>query len=177
MVCSTPRLLIRPLTVADGEDFFAYRSDPLVTHFQSYHFNTLENATAHILTLQDQMFGQRGQWVQLGIQHLADNKVVGDIGLKPEGYDERVVEVGITLSREYQGKGIALEAMKSVLKALFHDYPVHRVICYVDTENQPSINLFEKLGFRKEGHTRQSFCNRGIWRDEYLYAILAKEYI
>lgn len=176
MVCSTPRLLIRPLTVADGEDFFAYRSDPVVTKFQSYHFNTLEDASAHIRMLQDRMFGTRGEWVQLGIQHVADNKVVGDIGLKPEGHDERVVEVGITLSGDYQGKGIAREALRGVLKALFNDYPVHRVQCYIDTENAASVTLFEKLGFRREGHTLQSFCNKGTWRDEYLYAVLATEW-
>ena len=176
MIQSTRRLLIRPLSTADAGDFFAYRSDPQVFKFQSSHFQSLEDARALIQSMEGRTFGKRGEWVQLAIKHLADEKVVGDIGLKPEGHDERVVEVGVSLAKPYQGQGIAKEALRAVISSLFQDHAVHRVLGYIDVENAPSIALFESLGFRREGHTLQSFCNKGVWRDEYLYAVLGSEW-
>ena len=176
MLINTPRLQIRPVTAADAADFFAYRSDPGVTKFQSYHFEDLEAATSHILALAGRTFGKKGEWVQMAICHIQDEKMVGDIGLKPEGYDERIVELGITLSASYQGQGIAREALSAVLGDLFRNHSIHRAIGYIDTENSASVKLFESLGFRREGRMLQSFNNKGVWRDEFLYAILSSEY-
>ncbi|MBK6901722.1 MAG: GNAT family N-acetyltransferase [Saprospirales bacterium] len=176
MIHTTPRLRIRPLSIGDAADFFAYRSDPEVTKFQSYHSSTLEDAQLLIRSMEGRAFGKKGEWLQLAILHLADKKVVGDLGIKPEGYDERVVEVGVTLSKAYQGQGIAKEAMGAVIQALFQQHGVHRVLCYIDVENAPSVAMFESMGFRREGLTIQSFCNKGVWRDEYLYAVLSSEW-
>lgn len=176
MVHTTPRLLIRPLSIRDASDFFAYRSDPEVTKFQSFHSSTLEDAQNLIRSMEGRNSWKKGEWLQLAIEHLADKKVVGDLGIKPEGYDERVVEVGITLSKPYQGQGIAKEAMGVVIQALFEKHAAHRVLCYIDVENAPSVAMFESLGFRREGLTIQSFCNKGVWRDEYLYAVLSSEW-
>ena len=38
------------------------------------------------------------------------------------------------------------------------------------------VAMFESMGFRREGLTIQSFCNKGVWRDEYLYAVLSSEW-
>jgi RimJ/RimL family protein N-acetyltransferase len=44
-------------------------------------------------------------------------------------------------------------------------------------QNVGSRGVMEKLGMRREAHFRHDVLVRGAWRDSYLYAILADEWI
>jgi RimJ/RimL family protein N-acetyltransferase len=43
-------------------------------------------------------------------------------------------------------------------------------------ENQPSIALLERLGFRREAHYVANSRFEGRWADEYQYALLKEEW-
>ena len=178
MNLGTERLIIRRLRESDLEDFFEYRSDPKVCEFQGYEPITRENAGAWLAKLKGGEFGAPGEWVQLGVELKSVKKLIGDIGLKPEAYDARVVEFGISFSTEYQGKGLAKEALVKIFSHLFAEKAIHRVIAIMDVQNRNMIGLIENLKFRREGEFKQSFWDEGksAWRDEYLYAMLAKEW-
>ena len=59
------------------------------------------------------------------------------------------VEIGYTLSPQYQGKGYGVEAVHSIIDYLFNNLNKHRITASVDPENTKSINLIEKLGMRE----------------------------
>ena len=54
---------------------------------------------------------------------------------------------------------------------------LHRAVADTDPRNSPAWTLLERLGFRREGHLRQSLWFHGEWADEYLYAILRDEWV
>lgn len=168
----TARLRIRRIHPVDLDDFFAYRSDPEVCRFQGYDPIEYDNAREWIASMQNGEFGAAHEWAQLGVEHTASGRLIGDIGLKPES-DTRIVEYGISFAREFQGQGLASDALTGVVGYLFRERNIHRVIGYCDIENAACIRMMERVGFRREGHLRQSFCDQGVWRDEYLYALLA----
>jgi RimJ/RimL family protein N-acetyltransferase len=175
MNIETERLRIRAIRPADLEDFFAYRSDPEVCRFQGYDPIKYEDARDWIAEMEDGNFGVPGKWAQLGVEHKASGRLIGDIGLKSE-HDRRIVEYGISVSREFQGQGLASEALSAVLGHLFSELKIHRVIGLVDVDNGACIRMMDRLGFQREAHLRQSFWDHGSWRDEYLYALLASEF-
>ena len=86
------------------------------------------------------------------------------------------MEVGITLTRAYQGQGYATEAVEGVLDWLFVSLGKHRIHARVDPRNEASIALLERVGMRKEGHLRESVWTKGEWADDMIYAILGKEW-
>ena len=102
--------------------------------------------------------------------------LVGDCALKIEEHDERQAEIGYTLSRAYQGRGIASEAVSCVLEYAFVTLRLHRVIAITACENAASVALLERLGLRREGHFRQNVWFKGKWGDEFLYAMLQEEW-
>ena len=51
----------------------------------------------------------------------------------------------------------------------------HRLIATIDPENTKSINLFERLGFRREAHFRKCRRVNGIWADDVVYALLRED--
>jgi predicted RNA-binding protein YlqC (UPF0109 family) len=105
MNLETERLIIRKLRAAHLADFVEYRSDPQVCEFQGFLPMTPEKGKEYIEKLKDAEFGTAGQWVQLCVELKATGKVIGDIGLKPEAYDARIVEWGMSFSPKYQRRG------------------------------------------------------------------------
>lgn len=175
MNLETERLILRSLSDDDLEDLHAFRSDPEVCRYQGYEPATLEESKSFIEWQKDKEFGIAGEWVQVGLELKDQRKLIGDIGLKPE-QDVRTVEFGISMSRDFQGAGLASEALTAIFDHLFTEKDVHRITAIMDVDNAAMIALAERLDFRREGHYRQSFFDKGEWRDEYLCALLRQNW-
>ncbi len=172
----TPRLRLRHFTDSDFVLFMAYRNDPEVARYQGWEGISEPEARAFIQEQQEVQPGVPGQWFQIAIELKETGILVGDCALKIEEHDERQAEIGYTLSRAYQGRGIASEAVSCVLEYVFVTLGLHRVIAITDCENAGSVALLERLGLRREGHFRQNVWLKGKWRDEFLYAMLREEW-
>ncbi|MRR23245.1 N-acetyltransferase, partial [bacterium] len=85
------------------------------------------------------------------------------------------VELGCTLDSRYHGCGYATEALRVVISYLFGTLEKHRLIATIDPENTKSIDLFERLGFRREAHFRKCRIIDGTWVDDVVYARLREE--
>ena len=99
-------------------------------------------------------------------------------GLRPEVHESepRHATIGITLSREYQGRGLASEGLSCLFDHLFSKTDVRRIVGDTDPDNVSSWRLLERLGMRREGHLRQNLWFKGHWADSYVYAILREEW-
>jgi RimJ/RimL family protein N-acetyltransferase len=173
----TTRLRLRHFRDSDLSLFIAYRNDPEVARYQSWEGISELEARALIQEQKEVQPGMPGEWFQIAIELKETSTLVGDCALKIEEHDERQAEIGYTLSRAYQRRGIASEAVSSVLEYAFGTLKLHRVIAIVDCENVASFTLLERLGLRREGHFRQNIWFKGKWGDEYLYAMLQEEWL
>jgi len=172
----TTRLRLRHFRDADLALFMAYRNDPEVARYQGWEGISEPEARAFLQEQKEVQPGMPGHWFQIAVELKETGMLVGDCALKIEEHDERQAEIGYTLSRAYQGRGIASEAVSCVLEYAFVTLGLHRVIAMTDCENATSVALLERLGLRREGHFRQHVWLKGKWRDEYLYAMLQEEW-
>lgn len=173
----TARLRLRHFQDADCTPFMTYRNDPDVARYQSWEGITKSEARAFIQEMKEIQPWEPGEWLQIAIELKETGLLVGDCAVKIAADDERQAEIGYTLSRDYQGRGIASEAVSRVLDYAFVSLGLHRVIAITDCENAPSVALLERLGLRREGHFHQNVWFKGKWGDEYLYAILHEEWL
>jgi RimJ/RimL family protein N-acetyltransferase len=173
----TDRLVIRQFKLSDLEDFHNYRKDPEVAKFQGYEPFDQNEARVFILDHADKSFGEPGEWTQYAIEHTDSKTVLGDCAIKLALEDQRLGEVGITISPAHQQKGYAREALTAILDFLFGREDFHRVTETVDAENAASIKLVESVGFRKEGHFIENIFFNGKWGSEMQYAMLRNEWI
>lgn len=169
-------LIIRNLKPDDLEDFYTYRSNPEVTKYQGFDVMTIEEAVQFIHDQKDKQIGNPGEWVQYGIEHKETHQLIGDCAIRLELNDNRIAEIGITISHLHQRKGFAKEALTGILTFLFNTKNIHRVVETVDAENIASINLLERVGFRQEGHFIENIFFKGKWGSEYQYAMLKREW-
>ncbi|HEV2802616.1 MAG TPA: GNAT family protein [Pyrinomonadaceae bacterium] len=173
----TERLLLRRLHEADLAPLVDYLNDPLVARYQSWESYTEEQARELIERQQNLTPGVPGRWFNFALELKATGALAGHVALCVRADEARQAEIGFTLARSFQGRGLAAEAARRVLGFAFAELGLHRVVAITDTENAPSIALLEKLGMRREGHFLQNIWFKGNWGDEYLYALLREEWL
>lgn len=176
LVIHTQRLQIRNLQQSDLNDFHTYRSNPEITKYQSFDVMSREKASEFINSQTEKLFGKRGEWVQYGIEDKSSGKLIGDCAIKLDQYDDRIAEIGITISHLHQKKGFAKETMLGIIDFLFASKKIHRIVETVDVENIASIKLMESIGFRKERHFIENIFFNDKWGSEFQYAMLRSEW-
>ena len=173
----SPRLRLRRFAPNDLRRFIEYRNDSEVARYQGWDACTQDEAAAFIRTQAAQGPGIPGQWLQIAIALRETDQLLGDCGLKVHARDPRQATLGVTLARPHQRLGYATEALATLFDYVFGTMNLHRVVADTDPQNTSSWRLLERLGMRREGHTRRSLWFKGGWADEYLFAILADEWL
>jgi RimJ/RimL family protein N-acetyltransferase len=176
LVLRSPRLYLRPLRLVDAAPIAAYRSLPEVARFQSWESFGSADA-ARLVADQGRIEPDTpGTWLQLALVLSESEMVIGDCGIHFRGDDPRQVELGITLAPMHHGRGLAAEALTSVLEYVFDRLGKHRVSAVTDAENHAAASLFRRLGFRQEAHYIDHVWFKGAWDSEYLFALLRREW-
>ena len=85
--------------------------------------------------------------------------------------------IGYKLDFREIGKGYMKESLKRIIKYIFEELGLHRIEANIIPGNERSINLIEKIGFRREGLAKKLLKINGVWEDHYRYAILNDEMI
>lgn len=172
----TNRLILRPIEKNDAEAVFSYRSDAWINRFQGWIPATISDVYYFINYKVSREINLPGTWTQFVLIHKDENQIIGDIGVHFLSADAFQVEMGCTLHQLYHGKGYALEALKQMIHYLFDQLNKRRIVASIDPRNESSIKLYEKLGFRKEAHFRESIYLNGEWVDDLVYALLKNEW-
>lgn len=164
-----PRITLRRLRVADLEPFQAYRGDPAVGRFQGWSPMTTSEAVAFLSEMSTAAFGQDGAWFQLGIAERSTDRLIGDLGVCLRSAEDRHAEIGFTLAAEFQGKGLAAEAVREALALLFEETDIARVIAITDARNQASIRLLQRVGMTRNETVSAVF--RGEPCEEHVFVL------
>jgi ribosomal-protein-alanine N-acetyltransferase len=114
---------------------------------------------------------------KLAITVPPDNTVRGLIKLTREWEAIRQWEVGWAVHPQEWGRGYATEAAWFAMDWAFKELMVHRVVAYCHADNMASVRVMQKLGMQPEGRLRETRWLNMQWCDEYVYAILEREWM
>jgi RimJ/RimL family protein N-acetyltransferase len=168
----TDRIIIRRFKPSDLEMFVAYRSAPEVSAFQGAF--SLKRGRELIAEMHEKPLGNPG-WFQFALEEKVSGDLIGDLALKLIELP-RTAELGFTLNPKHWGKRLALEAVNGLLEIAFEALEWHRIIAFTAENNQRSQKLLERLGFRLEGKSLESYEVDGVWINEFQYALLEREW-
>lgn len=171
------RLILRMIQAQDADAVFRYRSNEEVNQYQGWIPKTIEEVHYFISHKVAKEMNLPGTWAQWVIIRKDTQQVIGDIGIHFLPADSFQTELGCTLDHLQQGNGYATEALSETINYLFGELNKHRIIASIDPRNHASIRLFERLGFRREAHFKESILMDGEWVDDLVYAILKDEWI
>jgi RimJ/RimL family protein N-acetyltransferase len=119
---------------------------------------------------------QPGDVLAMAVVLKANGRVIGDVIIKWLEGEHHQGEIGYVIHPDHQGKGYAKEAAKVLLKIAFDDAGFHRVTASLDSRNEASAALLERLGMRREAHFVENEFVKDEWQSELVYAILEGEW-
>jgi len=169
----TERLVLRPFRESDAGDVLAYCADDEWSRYLAIWERpyTREHAV--------EFCGREAtrDWSQDAVFAIEfEGHVVGATNLMLDLPDS-VAELGYAVARLQWGQGIAREALVALFDWAFPTYDLARIFARVDTRNERSWRLLERLGFTREGHLRSvTLTHRGERRDEFVYGLLRDEW-
>ena len=107
--------------------------------------------------------------LRLMIQIQKTYETIGTIDLFDFEPAHRRAGVGILIAQENQRrKGYASEALQLVKDYAFSVLDLHQLFCNVSSENEASLNLFEKFGFQRIGVKKDWIRVNNSFKDEFL---------
>ena len=127
------------------------------------------------------------EWIKQNLTHFANNEsftagiwhegaLAGQIDFGNVDWTARKFEIGYWLGASFEGRGLVTKSCRVLINYAFDELQFNRVEMYCAVENRKSRRIPEKLGFRKEGITRQSNWLHDHFVDEVIYGLLASEW-
>jgi [ribosomal protein S5]-alanine N-acetyltransferase len=106
----------------------------------------------------------------------ADGSIAGVINLSQIVMGPlRSAFLGYYAFEPFAARGYMRAAMPHVLRYAFEELGLHRVQANVQPENEASIALVRRAGFRREGFSPRYLFIRGQWRDHEQWVMLAED--
>jgi ribosomal-protein-alanine N-acetyltransferase len=83
--------------------------------------------------------------------------------------------IGYWVSERFAGLGLTPTAVALATDHCFFSVGLHRMEICIRPENDPSLRVVEKLGFRYEGLRRRYIHINGDWRDHFCFGLTVEE--
>jgi RimJ/RimL family protein N-acetyltransferase len=170
------RLFLRPISSLDAESIFRYRSNAFANRYQGFVPETIRDVHEFINQKISPQINIPDTWFQLAITTKDTGNLIGDIGIHFLKSEPSQVELGVTLELDYQGQGFAKEALTGIISYLFGELNKRRILVSIDPNNESSIKLFERLGFRRQELQVENDVARKEWPDDLVFAIERNEW-
>ena len=102
--------------------------------------------------------------------------MIGDLGIYTRDYDDKQVQMFVTVAPDYQQEGYGEEAIEGALDFVFKELGVEQVIAIIDIRNHGAVKLLERLDFRKHGDftTNEEIDGEDI--TEHLFSLSKKQW-
>ncbi|MDR2906065.1 MAG: GNAT family N-acetyltransferase, partial [Helicobacteraceae bacterium] len=168
----TDRLIIRDNREDDLQGLYELTIDEENMRFmKSTKINSYEEAIEHLKASIDESKKIDRKKYYFAIINKKTNEYIGAIGydVLDNRNNERIVELGYFIKKEYWGNGFVVEAGKKVINYAFYEDNVIKIEASCLKENNNSEKVMIKLGMKKEGELRKHQYHEGKWKDRLLY--------
>lgn len=132
-----------------------------------------------------------GLWPTLPLKHRFDDRLaddnafiirdahqrpVGDIGLRIYSANNEEADVGYSVPPAAQGQGVASQALQALCDYAFHQRGIQALNAWVLAENQGSVRVLEKRGFRKTQVLEKAYLLRGEYYDDWIFRLEKQDF-
>ena len=98
--------------------------------------------------------------------------IAGLVSIEPES---KQGEIGYALAPEARGRGIATRALGLVTRYALDELGLERVQLDIATDNEASMRVAERCGYRREGVLRSLYMKPGRRQDFVIYSLLPSD--
>lgn len=170
-ILETERCYLRETVPDDVDAFYEIYSAPEMTRYTEDLYESKISERAYIREYVEKIYHyfEFGVWTVILKE---TGEIVGRAGLNVrEGYD--MPELGYVIGQPWQGRGLATEVCRGILEYATTVFGFPRVMTLIQTENEMSLHVAKKLGFRvQESLTRKETAKDMSTEKEINYWLL-----
>jgi RimJ/RimL family protein N-acetyltransferase len=166
---------LRGVEPSDWEAHFAWNADTeMARRLDHIHFPQSREATRRWAERAATQDGANDAF-HFEIENLA-GELVGGLGTHDCNRRNGTFSLGVATRPGHQRRGYAAEAITIVLRHYFEELRYQKVSVGVYGFNEPSLRLFAKLGFAREGRQRRMIYTGGRFFDLVLLGMTKEEF-
>jgi ribosomal-protein-alanine N-acetyltransferase len=115
-----------------------------------------------------------GSGVPFAIEY--DGSFAGQLNVSSISYGSlSSATIGYWVAERFAGRNVTPTAVALATDHVFFSLGLHRMEICIRPENEPSLRVVQKLGFRYEGLRRRYIHINGDWRDHFCFALTVEE--
>jgi len=143
---------LRSMVEADAVPYVRWLRDPeIAVLVGAEHVPSVEERVEQL-----QAFRASAVDLVLGVEVKSTLRLIGTIALRDIDWVRRVAEAAVFIGEKaHWGKGYGTEAMTLLLKIGFKELNLRRIQLHVEPSNLRARHVFEKVGFKEEGTSRE----------------------
>jgi len=175
-IIETERLILRRFEYADDDAMLKnWVADEKI---QSLYSEPVYSTKAEVKCLLDKYIGsyEREDYYRWAVIEKVSGECIGQIAYFLVDSKNHFAEIEYCIGSDFQCKGYATEATKSVIAYGFNKMNLHKIQICTKTINAPSKRVIEKCGFTYEGTLRDYFYMNGEYVGRLYFSILRSEY-
>jgi diamine N-acetyltransferase len=101
------------------------------------------------------------------------NRIAGSIDLYDFEPTHLRASIGILIDEDYRRQGIGKQAMDLIAEYAFRFLMLKQIYAYVPEQNEPSVQLLIRCGYRIAGTLKDWIRYDGMYEDVYLMQLIA----
>lgn len=177
MTIRTARLLLRSFTLDDVDDVWGYQREPSVARFLRWEPRDRDEVAVSVQQMTTEtVLVAEGDCLTFAAVDPSSERVIGHVELVWVSEADRTGEIGFVFDPRFQGRGLASEAAREMLRIGFDEHGFRRIVGRCVAPNTASAALLRRLGMRQEAHFVESRLLKGVWVDELAFAVLHDEW-
>ena len=144
----TNRLILRNVAAKDAEIMHDYRNNEICARYQRGQTKDYAGIVALVERRKNDVMSVDAPFM-LAVALKDTDEMVGEIVVLPK---DGTISLGYTFSYKHHRKGYAFEALTALINMLHKQYPEWDFISFTEPENEPSMALLKKLGYKDMGY-------------------------
>lgn len=144
----TQRLLLRSVASKDADIIYDYRNNETCARYQRGQTKSYEGIVALVERRKDDVMSVDAPFM-VAVALRDTDEMVGEIVVMP---NDGTISLGYTFSYKHHRKGYAFEALTALINLLHDRYMEWDYISFTEPENEPSMVLLRKLGYKDMGY-------------------------
>ena len=144
----TDRLILRNVSPKDADIMYDYRNNEICARYQRGQTKDYEGIAKLVEYRKDDVMSVDSPFL-VAVALKDTDEMVGEIVVMP---NDGTISLGYTFSYKHHRKGYAFESLSALINMLHEEYPEWDFISFTEPENEPSMALLKKLGYKDMGY-------------------------
>lgn len=144
----TSRLILRNVAAKDADNMYDYRNNEIFARYQRGQTKDYNGIVALVERRKNDVVSVDAPFM-VAVALKDTDEMVGEIVVMPK---DGTISLGYTFSYKHHRKGYAFEALTALINMLHKQYPKWDFVSFTEPENEPSMALLKKLGYKDMGY-------------------------